>query len=235
MDIGEFWIGYSPGQGVAIFDTRYLDDQFVFLWMVNENAPKRFDLEIAREHFVSFQPTNETPEQLSDRLTPHFERFRTWRSEAEQEQDDAEDVSVHFLPAPPPTGWRYSYQIDDFHGHPIFEVLLNGQPWSSAWDAHFRFGLTKARMLLTIFDLVELFAITHGQRPRHNSPIIMGRAGLGCIVTCTTFPSFTAYGRFVDEPYIQLETGDTRWGVGLRKAHAVLALEEEIRNFVFQQ
>lgn len=232
MDIGEFWIGYSPGQGVAIFDTRYLDDQFVFLWMVSDDAPKRFDLEIAREHFVSYQSEDETPEQLNHRLTPHFERFRTWRLEAEQEDVGVEDVSVHFLPAPPPAGWRYSCQIDDFHGHAIFEVLLNGQPWRSAWDGHFRFGLTKARMLLTIFDLVELFAMTHGQRPRHNSSIIMARTGLGCIVTCTTFRSFTAYGRFVDEPYIQLETGDTRWGVGLRKAHALLALEEHIRTFV---
>ena len=90
--------------------------------------------------------------------------------------------------------------------------------------------LTKRRMLLSAVDLVELFAITHGQRPRHHSLVLVARPGDGCICSCVTFPSFEAYGRFVEEPYMQLEAGAMRWGFGLRKA-ITLALEADIKGF----
>lgn len=234
MQLGDFWVGHSKGQGVAIFDRRFIAADYIYLWMVNDNGPKRFDRRIAFQHFVSYQPTDATPAEIQERLQPHFDQFREWRDEANRAQAEveAEIVRAQKQEVDSVNSTDYGWRTVDYQGYPVFEVLVNGEPWSSPFDAHFRFGLIKSRMILTVLDLIELFWLTSGKWPRHGRTILIASPGLGCVCTCVIHPSFEAHGRDVHEPYLLMQSGDKTLGVGLRKADALLHLEAAIMSFV---
>jgi len=247
MRIDEFSIRSSEILGVALFDTLHAveaDGVHCYLWLVNRRGAERFDADIAHDHFVEYDVAPDNIEQELTRLTPHVAGFRAWRATLEELRaaeiveaaghaaEPTDRAGPHVREVVIPDDADLSVMEHDFHGSPILEILIDGHAWESPFDAHFRFGLTKARMILTVRDLIELFWMTDGTRPRHEEPTIVARADFNCVCTCVTHAFFEAYGRRVYERYIHLSSGDKHIGFGLRKAKALLDLESEIAGFV---
>ena len=128
----------------------------------------------------------------------------------------------------------FSCEISEFKGNPMLVVLCNGQPWGTTYptDPEFQFGRTKALMILAIRDLLEEFDRTEGldaaqiQRELPNAPgltrslVIKGSAGFDA-------PN----GHHVDKPFLTLTSGKTKISFGVTKAHALLAVWQDIEKF----
>ena len=116
-------------------------------------------------------------------------------------------------------------------GSPVLEVLVDGDSWHSRYDTHFRFGLAKAHLIITACYFIELFYLTNGTSPKSNEPIGLVRSESGTCI-CTKHDSFeNSFGRRVNEKYLEIQSGDIRLGLGLKKAEALLSLQSEIAVF----
>ena len=130
----------------------------------------------------------------------------------------------------------FSLKRDSFRGEPTVEVLIDGQAWGQThtWDAHFRFGLFKARMIMTYLDVIEEFGASHGRSPSCHRAIKRRMADSGLECTCTTLPSFVnSYGCHVEEPYVKLQSR-RELGLGVEKANALVVLAEDVERFALQ-
>ncbi|RME10086.1 MAG: GreA/GreB family elongation factor [Ardenticatenia bacterium] len=120
----------------------------------------------------------------------------------------------------------YSYKITYFKGKQIFEVLVNGEPFGVTfpWDEHFRFGETKARLIVMCMPYIKKFALN----PSSLQKTIRSN---NCIIEPHDF--FERNGQIIDKPYLKL-TDTFTWvsiGLGQEKAKAVIALKKDIERF----
>jgi len=129
----------------------------------------------------------------------------------------------------------FSTEISDYKGNPMLVILCNGQPWGATYptDPEFQFGKKKARMILAIRDLLDQFNRTEGQNAdqiRHEIPSTPGLAEPLKIQGFAGFPN--PNGHFIGQPYLQLEAGRTRLGIGVTKAQALLHVWKDIEAFI---
>ena len=129
--------------------------------------------------------------------------------------------------------------LKEFNGAPVFEILRNGQPWNDelpfAGKMHFSFGIRKARSVIHAEALIRQYVRSMGVEPR-----LLDVADLG-YVPDTNIRSLkvTKHGPFhnqagilIDKNYLELTLDDEQLSFGLTKAHAVVGLFDDIRQFV---
>ena len=128
----------------------------------------------------------------------------------------------------------FSTEISEFRGNPMLVVLCNGQSWGVTYptDPEFQFGKTKARMILALHDLLKSFSQGEGQDAAKILKEISYVPGLRRPLIVQGFAGFNApNGHFVQQPYLQLQSGLTRLGLGVNKAHALLFVWKDIERF----
>jgi len=128
----------------------------------------------------------------------------------------------------------YSIIEKTYHGNPIIEVLKNGEEFGLEFpfDQNFQFGLGKAKMILIAMDIIKLFVDSNGEKPEHEKTDKLSNEEHDMEVWCTKYNSFNWYGRYINRPYLALDSGPVRIGFGLVKARALIEIEHEIENFV---
>ena len=113
-------------------------------------------------------------------------------------------------------------------------VLCNGQPWGTTYptDPEFQFGKIKALMILGARDLLDEFSRTEGRDAVRIKNEMPNAPGLTRPLVIHGFAGFNGPGdRFVEKPYLKLECGQTSLSLGVNKAHALLAIWQDIVNF----
>ena len=129
---------------------------------------------------------------------------------------------------------HYSTIVGRHQGDPFIEILVGGQPFGDefGFDAHFRFGVVKAKMLLTFREVIEVFAATNGNRPAAGESFKCLRGSIGRDTTCTVYPEFGRPGKRIQRPYLEFTSFAARIGIGVTKADAVTATIRDIIDFV---
>jgi hypothetical protein len=125
-------------------------------------------------------------------------------------------------------------EISDFKGNPMLVVLCNGKPWGTTYstDPEFQFGKTKALMILAIRDLLEEFDRTEGSDAASVKREVPNAPGLTHLLVIKGSAGFDApNGHHVDKPYLTLTSGKTKISLGVNKAHALIAVWQDIEKF----
>jgi hypothetical protein len=146
---------------------------------------------------------------------------------------------AHCVSGPLSTTPRYELRESVFKGKPVVEVLKDGGP-VHPHDEHFRFGLEKARLLLTVLEPVREFALTTREDRTHSfgSRVVRDQQGARDIkVWVEMHPEFErSSGRTVEQPWLRIEAlpiGTGAYiGVGVQKAKAVSALADQLGDWV---
>lgn len=132
----------------------------------------------------------------------------------------------------------YSVKTSSFNGDPIIEILCNGKEWGETHprDENFRFGVTRARLILAAKDLIREFVESEGNQPATGVPIehTYAARGRGYTLTCRNYAEFNTRSQHVQQPYLRLSSGRYAIGFGLAKAEALVVLMEKIERFVMQ-
>ncbi|MGH7741540.1 MAG: hypothetical protein ACRENS_05900 [Candidatus Eiseniibacteriota bacterium] len=120
----------------------------------------------------------------------------------------------------------------EFQGNRVLEVLVDGQPWGaiSPYDAHFRFGRTKARLIVAATSVIQEFVESSGALPRHSKPRWLREGDV--LLQFSTHPYFNVNSIRIDQPYMKLVDGQIEFGFGLQKANALLTLMPTIEAFI---
>ena len=113
------------------------------------------------------------------------------------------------------------------------ELLRNGEAWGEDLpfgNPHFRFGKTKAQLVLASWDLIEEYVESIGVKPAlfevHERFVPETNFVTAKVVKQGEFTNRA--GILVEKHYLQLSYGDKVWGFGLSKAQALLSYLKEI-------
>jgi hypothetical protein len=113
------------------------------------------------------------------------------------------------------------------------ELLRNGEAWGEDLpfgNPHFRFGKTKAQLILATWDVIGEYVGSVGAKP----PLFQAQERY---VPDTSFVTakvvkqgefINRAGILVEKHYLQLNYGEKVWGFGLSKAQALLSYRKEI-------
>ena len=128
----------------------------------------------------------------------------------------------------------YSVKESTYRNKPVIEILVDGNTWGNVYeyDENFRFGLTKAKMIIAGMDTIEKFYNSDGRELPLENAIKIENEKYGIILFCTKFDEFKVYDKILEKPYLELVAEGVRLGIGLQKARALLDLEDEIKQFI---
>jgi hypothetical protein len=130
-----------------------------------------------------------------------------------------------------------SISVEELHyrHHPVLEIKRDGDDFfvGDGLKRRFRFGLLKAKMILTCMALIEEFLESRGGRPASNLVHCMNNGPYGILCSCTKYSSFKRKSRReIMKPYLVIASGVTKIGIGLEKAQAVSQKRRHLRRFV---
>ena len=113
------------------------------------------------------------------------------------------------------------------------ELLRNGEAWGEDLpfgNPYFRFGKTKAQLILASWDVIEEYVGSVGAKP----PLFQAQERY---VPDTSFVTakvvkqgefINRAGVLVEKHYLQLSYDEKVWGFGLSKAQALLSFRDQI-------
>jgi hypothetical protein len=135
---------------------------------------------------------------------------------------------------------RFGYELVEnvYKGNPVIEILKDGEP-IHRYDPHFRFGCGRARLIVSCLEVIREFA--------ENTDDV----GNTTVTPCTIYshwikkdieisiephPDFEhSSGMVIHKPWLKLKElplGHPHISFGVRKAHALWVLREEIEAWV---
>ena len=122
-----------------------------------------------------------------------------------------------------------------YGSHPVLEIKRDDDDFFSGMGLkrRFRFGLLKAKMFLTCLPLIEEFLESQGRKPASNLVHCMNNGPYGILCSCTKYGGFKpgAAGE-IARPYLLIESGTVKIGIGLEKAKAVSQKRNHLRRFI---
>jgi hypothetical protein len=140
--------------------------------------------------------------------------------------------SCYHCQAPP----EYKMVESTFEGSPVVEILHRGGPIHE-FDKNFRFGKSKARLLLICMDIIEELATTpHGKMPDiENQKVVDSVSGDMIFVEVKSFREMQlSSGRTINVPWVRLQSGNNpnvHIGLGRQKAKAILNLRRQLAEW----
>lgn len=129
---------------------------------------------------------------------------------------------------------------EDFEGHPMVEVLMNGGPVHEG-DEHFQFGQRKAEMLIACIEILRKFWLSTDDERRAFAPQLVENqtSGLGKQISVKMEPCFEHSTRgTINRPHLILSAlppEDVHIGLGARKCRAICAVEEPLKRWLLMQ
>ena len=133
-----------------------------------------------------------------------------------------------------PRGVRYGLHRGVYKGSPVVEIVKDGGP-VHPHDEHFRFGVAKARLLLTALPMIRHFAEV-GDEIVDVIPgelAVPDTSGGAVKVWVEMHPEFVrSSGETIDRPWLHMRSSAVSIGVGYEKAKAICALADQLRQWV---
>ena len=128
----------------------------------------------------------------------------------------------------------YSFEENFYNGNPYLELIIDSELVNEVdRGKSMKFGVTKAKMVMSCIDQIQLFCYTDGSQPPLNSEICIKNKENNIVCYCKKYKSFvTSFGYEVDRTYLKIWLGETHIGFGLEKAKGLLVLNNQIRDFI---
>ena len=134
---------------------------------------------------------------------------------------------------------RYELRPFVFEGNRMIEILKNGGP-VHPYDSHFQFGTKKAELLLAALPVISEFAANtqeDGTTTVISQEVVDEAAGLSFHVWVQMHADFVhSTGARIQRPWLHVEAlsadSDRSIGLGVQKAKAVCALEQEMKDWL---
>lgn len=132
---------------------------------------------------------------------------------------------------------QYSVLERSHMGNPVLEILGDGQPWGTdrVGPEHFSFGIIKARMIRAAIPVITQFVDSLGGNPwpgQTQSVTDGTRSGVITVEVAKKDDFQRVGGGQVNQPYLELRSGKTSLGLGVRKCQAILDLWPRIDAFL---
>jgi hypothetical protein len=127
-------------------------------------------------------------------------------------------------------------EIDE-NGSPLVEILKNGAQ-IHRFDAHFRFGTSKAEMLLACLLALKQFGWSSTQEKMNFEPrvFVIPRHGTHILVFVEMHEDFEySTGELIQQPWLQLQelpSREVHLGLGVMKCRAVWSVQEELGDWL---
>lgn len=136
----------------------------------------------------------------------------------------------------------FNYEIVEsiYKDSPVIEILENSEPFP--FDSHFRFGCKKARLILACMDTIVEFSEhtdDNGRSTVKPHTIDSIKFGGEISVSIEPHPEFVhSSGRTINKPWLSLRVmpyESPHISFGLRKAHALVSLKDQIIKWLNKQ
>jgi hypothetical protein len=129
----------------------------------------------------------------------------------------------------------FSTQVTEHRGGAILEVLCDQKPWGETYtyDNHFRFGPSKAHMIMAARSVIKDFVESKGEKPALGVTVIAhdDPKNPSFSPSCSTRDHFFVRKDRVDRPYLKLSVGRFEYGFGVLKAEALIELMDKVEAF----
>ena len=135
---------------------------------------------------------------------------------------------------------RFSLKEDNYYGCPIIEVLKNGGQVTMS-DAHFRFGVRKAQMLVACVPLLKQFwqASDEMRWEFQTQWVEIQKESLRIKLYVEMHPDFErSDGKPINRPFLQLQAfppDNDHIGLGAVKCRAICEVKEELKRWLQKQ
>lgn len=133
----------------------------------------------------------------------------------------------------------YSLRGTRWKGHPVVEILRDGQPFWNHSEEDFRFGRLKAKLIVASITHIHTFLAAPEAALAFPEPLREVFPQLHLVIERQTFVSFPRGGQDVHEPYMKVSAvphdRHKCIGFGITKAGALVALERELWEWVAQE
>jgi hypothetical protein len=126
---------------------------------------------------------------------------------------------------------------EDFEGHPMVEVLMNGGP-ACSWDKQFQFGQRKVEMLIACMDVLRKFWLSTDDERRAFPPQLVETQtrALRIQVSVEMRPDFErSTGERIDRPHLRLQADDVHIGLGAWKCRVICEVEAPLKQWWLEQ
>jgi len=128
----------------------------------------------------------------------------------------------------------YKLEETTYGNHPILILLKDGEPVfdEAGFIRGLRFGIKKAKMIINAMAKIEIFFKSKGANPPKNSEIYINQGKYDMPCYCKKYIDFKRGGTIIEKPYLKIWSNDTSIGFGLVKAEGLIALKDQIENFI---
>ena len=126
----------------------------------------------------------------------------------------------------------YSFEENVYEGHPILILLKDGMPVFEDNIRGLVFGIKKAKMIINSMAQIEIFFNSDGANPLNDIEIYIDQGKYDIPCHCIKRNNFRRNDTIIERPYLKIRSNNTRIGFGLVKAEGLIALKDQIENFI---
>jgi len=126
----------------------------------------------------------------------------------------------------------YSFEETTYKGNPILRLLKDGKPVFEDKIKGLQFGIKKAKMIINTMAQVEIFFNSKGASPPNNSKIYINQGKYNMPCYCIKCIDFLIKDSKIEKSFLEIHSNDTRIGFGLVKAEGLIALKNQIEDFI---
>jgi len=126
----------------------------------------------------------------------------------------------------------YSFEENIYEGHPILILLKDGMPVFEDNIRGLGFGIKKAKMIINAMAQIEIFFNSKGANPPRDSKIYINQGKYDISCYCMKRNNFRRNDTIIERPFLKIHSNDTSIGFGLIKAEGLIALKDQIEDFI---
>jgi hypothetical protein len=126
----------------------------------------------------------------------------------------------------------YSFEENIYEGHPILILLKDGMPVFEDNIRGLGFGIKKAKMIINSMAQIEIFFNSNGANPPRDSKIYINQGKYNISCYCMKRNNFRRNDTIIERPFLKIHSNDTSIGFGLIKAEGLIALKDQIEDFI---
>ena len=128
----------------------------------------------------------------------------------------------------------YSFEETTYKGHPILILLKDRNPVfdEAGFIRGLKFGIKKAKMIINTMAQIERFFNSNGANPPRDSKIYINQSKYDISCYCMKRNNFRRNDTIIERPFLKIHSNDTSIGFGLIKAEGLIALKDQIEDFI---
>lgn len=128
----------------------------------------------------------------------------------------------------------YSFEEDIYEGHPILILLKEREPVFDEAEhiGGLGFGIKKAKMIINTMAQIEIFFNSNGKKPQNDIKIYINQVKYDMPCYCIKRNNFRRNNTIIEKPYLEIWSNNIKIRFGLVKAEGLIALKNQIEDFI---